>query len=305
MDNLTHSLIGAALGQAGLKRKTGLAMPTLIIAANIPDIDAGCTVLGMVSLAMRRGVTHGPIAMLLLPLLLTGAMIAYDRRQARRGTRPADRPPLRPGWLLALAYIGCLSHPLFDWMNSYGIRLLEPFSHRWFYGDALFIVDPWLLVMLTAGIWFSVRRERASRGDWAGPARLAVAGASAYVLANLGISALAADRAAMYAPYPEVVVANPVPAAFWRREVLWRGAGRYGSYDVSLFGDKRQAQPATATGMDDPRLPARAQANAAARAFLFWSRMPVARREGEAIVLGDQRFMNSPTASRFNLRLDP
>ena len=39
MDNLTHSLIGAALGQAGLKRKTGLAMPALIIAANLPDID--------------------------------------------------------------------------------------------------------------------------------------------------------------------------------------------------------------------------------------------------------------------------
>lgn len=64
MDNLTHSLIGAVLGQAGLKRKTGLAMPTLIIAANLPDIDATCTVFGMLSLAMRRGVTHGPIAML-------------------------------------------------------------------------------------------------------------------------------------------------------------------------------------------------------------------------------------------------
>ncbi len=40
MDNVTHSLIGAVLGQAGLKRKTGLAMPALIIAANLPDIDA-------------------------------------------------------------------------------------------------------------------------------------------------------------------------------------------------------------------------------------------------------------------------
>ena len=61
MDNVTHSLVGALLGQMGLKRKTGLAMPTLIIAANIPDIDAGCTVLGTVSLAMRRGITHGAV----------------------------------------------------------------------------------------------------------------------------------------------------------------------------------------------------------------------------------------------------
>ncbi|MDZ4139597.1 MAG: radical SAM protein [Erythrobacter sp.] len=39
MDNLTHSLVGAVLGQAGLKRTTGLAVPALIIGANLPD---GC-----------------------------------------------------------------------------------------------------------------------------------------------------------------------------------------------------------------------------------------------------------------------
>ena len=37
MDNLTHSLVGALIGQAGLKRKTGLAMPALIVGANLPD----------------------------------------------------------------------------------------------------------------------------------------------------------------------------------------------------------------------------------------------------------------------------
>ena len=42
MDNLTHSLVGAVLGQLGLKKRTGLAVPTLVIAANLPDIDAAC-----------------------------------------------------------------------------------------------------------------------------------------------------------------------------------------------------------------------------------------------------------------------
>ena len=75
MDNLTHSLFGAALGQIGLKRRTGLAMPTLIIAANLPDIDAACFAWldGLEHLAFRRGITHGPIALLLLPLLLWAA----------------------------------------------------------------------------------------------------------------------------------------------------------------------------------------------------------------------------------------
>src|SRR3546814_7730467 len=91
MDNLTHSLAGAMLGQMGLKRRTGLAMPTLILAANLPDIDAGCAVYGIESLAMRRGITHGPVALLVLPLLLWAAMLAFDRWQTRRGKRPADR----------------------------------------------------------------------------------------------------------------------------------------------------------------------------------------------------------------------
>ena len=126
MDNLTHSLVGALLGQMGLKRKTGLAMPTLIIAANIPDIDAITTLLGgQQHLALRRGLTHGPIAMLVLPLLLWGTMLAFDRWQTKQGKRPEKRLSVHKGWLLALAYIGCLSHPLFDWFNSYGIRLLE------------------------------------------------------------------------------------------------------------------------------------------------------------------------------------
>src|SRR3546814_10354598 len=114
MDNLTHSLVGAVLGQMGLKKKTGLAMPTLIIAANLPDIDAGCAIYGIESLSMRRGITHGPIALLVLPILLWALMIGFDRWQERRGKRPAGRLPVHKGWLIAPAYIGCLSPPALD-----------------------------------------------------------------------------------------------------------------------------------------------------------------------------------------------
>lgn len=298
MDNLTHSLIGALLGQAGLKRKTGLAMPTLIIAANIPDIDATCTLLGTVSLAMRRGITHGPVAMLALPLVLTGIMIWFDRWQARRGTRPEERPPVRPGWLLALAYIGCLSHPLFDWMNSYGIRLLEPFSPRWFYGDALFIVDPWLLAMLISGVWLS-QRWKSTR-----PAVTAIIGICAYVALNLVISGAAATRVLGNAPYPAVAVANPTPGTFWRREVLWRSRGSYGSFIVDPWAPPREGQPAKGIGMGDPRIAQRLAGNRDAQAFLFWSRMPVAEVDGERILLKDQRFLGRGIGP-FTVPLEP
>lgn len=303
MDNLTHSLVGALIGQMGLKRKTGLAMPTLVIAANIPDIDASCTVLGMVSLGMRRGITHGPIAMLVLPLVLTAAMIAFDRWQARRGKRPDSRLPVRPGWLLALTFIGCLSHPLFDWLNSYGIRLLEPFSSRWFYGDALFIIDPWLWAMLIGGVWLSRRRDRAGRPDWRRPAWTAFCGISAYLFVNIAISHFAAVQVRGRAPYPAVAVANPMPLTFWRREVLWRTQDRYGSIYVTPWR-RSPGNPPRPIGMDDPRIAPRAERAEEARAFLFWSRMPVAQSIGDTVIVGDQRFQGG-MGGRFSVELKP
>ena len=162
MDNLTHSLVGALIGQAGLKRKTGLAMPALVIGANLPDVDAACFLWldGVQHLAFRRGITHGPIAWVLLPLLLAGALWGFDRWQDRRGKRSEARVPVRFGWLYALSFLACLTHPALDWLNVYGIRLLEPFSSRWFYGDVLFIIDVWLWAGLGFATWLSVRRGK-------------------------------------------------------------------------------------------------------------------------------------------------
>jgi inner membrane protein len=301
MDNLTHSLIGAALGQAGLKRKTGLAMPALIIAANLPDIDAPCALYGVESLAMRRGITHGPIALLVLPLVLAGLLIAFDRWQARRWKRPEGRLPVRAGWLVALCYIGILTHPFFDWLNSYGIRLLEPFSHQWFYGDALFIVDPWILAMLGGGIWLSRRREREHSEQWRRPAGLALAGTALYVALNMAIT-YEVCCGYLFSEASEEV-ANPVPIAFWRRDLLWRhikllppDRGR------ETFGLTADAEPRP-TNMFDPRIAEWSKDDPAAKAFLFWSRMPVAELHDDHIILRDQRFLGSPASGQFTVTL--
>jgi inner membrane protein len=307
MDNLTHSLVGALLGQMGLKKKTGLAMPTLIIAANLPDIDAGCAIYGIESLAMRRGITHGPIALILLPILLWALMIAFDRWQERRGKRPAGRPPIDKRWLLALAYIGCFSHPALDWLNNYGIRLLEPFSHRWFYGDSIFIIDLWIWIALAVSVWLSLRGERRGAANWRRPAWIGFTAVCAYIFAN-GVITGAAERSVAAALEANgranaLVVASPPPLAFWKRDVFWRTADRYGTAsfvpgvggDVDLTG--------APTGMDDPRLATWVKADPAARAFLFWSRMPVAQGDGDAIRLRDQRFMHPLAQDRFEVRL--
>ena len=79
--------------------------------------------------------------------------------------------------LLLLSYVGVLSHVALDLLNTYGVRLLMPFDRRWFYGDALFIIDPWLWLALGAGVWLA-RRHGASR-----PARRALVAAALYIAA--------------------------------------------------------------------------------------------------------------------------
>lgn len=307
MDNLTHSLAGAILGQMGLKTKTGLAMPTLIIAANLPDIDAVAVLLGgHQHLALRRGLTHGPIAMVLLPIILWAAMLSWDR------WRPNElRLPVHKGWLLALAYIGTLSHPTLDWLNNYGIRLLEPFSSRWFYGDTIFIIDIWIWVALIASVWLSRRREKRGTGNWQRPAWIGFTAICAYIFAN-GLITERAERLTtakvekQFGIRPDLVVANAVPVQFWKRELHWRDATRYGAgwfawpdklfvsgkvrpHNMNTDAVKRFTDPPVFSDLS---------------AYLFWARMPVGSVDDTVLTVRDQRFTDPRVRDRFSVKAE-
>lgn len=165
MDNLTHTLLGGALAAAGLRRRTALATSTLLIAANLPDLDAlSYAVSSDHALGFRRGWTHGVLALAVLPALLAGVMMLWQR--IRRGRPPDGSPHLRRGQLVLLSYLGCWTHPFLDWLNTYGIRLLIPFDQRWFYGDTLFIIDPWLWLVLGGALFLGHSRSGRSLGRW-------------------------------------------------------------------------------------------------------------------------------------------
>lgn len=320
MDNLTHSLVGAVLGQAGLKRTTGLAMPALIIGANLPDVDAACFfwLHGTEHLAFRRGITHGPPALVLLPLVLAGLLWAFDRWQTRRGTRPEGRLPVRFGWLYAMAFVGCLSHPFFDWLNVYGIRLLEPFSSQWFYGDTLFIIDPWLWALLIASVWWSRRREKAG-AEWARAGQVGVAAVLAYIGVNGWISAQQEGEGRLIAQmeFGKVrvsgdnletqttakVIASPMPLQFWEREVLVGSEGIWLKEECYSYDDC-YARAVSENICALPNLAAARRTNSQLDAFLFWSRAPFATRAADgSVVLRDARFTDPRVEDRFSLAL--
>jgi membrane-bound metal-dependent hydrolase YbcI (DUF457 family) len=206
------------MSRAGLNRTTPLATATLVLAANAPDLDGLVMVQGTyASLALRRGLTHGPLAMLLLPLVVAGGILLYDRLWRRRRSR--DVAAARPLAVFGLAALGVLTHPLLDWMNTYGIRLLMPFSDRWFYGDALFIIDPWIWLLLAAPV-VGLAVSRRGRVGWV------LLGIAATLLVMLAPQVPLAAR---------VVWAAAVGALALQTAVAWRrrepGDGSAGSSD--------------------------------------------------------------------------
>src|SRR5690606_26295813 len=94
------------------------------------------------------------------------------------------------GWLVALAYLGCLTHPLLDWQTNYAVQLLSPFSGLWFHNDSLFIIDVWIWSGMAFAIWLSRRREK-DGGDWHKPAIAAVAALILYISVNGVVSSYA------------------------------------------------------------------------------------------------------------------
>ncbi len=307
MDNLAHTLAGAALAEAGLKEKTGLGMATLMIAANLPDIDVIALAFGE-NLAFRRGITHGPVALLTLPILLTLAMIWFDKWQAGRGKRPAARLPVHPGWLLALAYIGIASHPLMDWLNVYGIRCLAPFSDRWFYGDTLFIIDVWMWTVLAFGVGISRWRRRKDRPAPRGPALAAIGAMVLYVAAMGTGSAVAEGRtetAVIAAGHgqPDTVIASPPPFNPFRRDMIWRSGNRIGRGTVEFApGPQLVLSPDVLNdNMDDPLVASAAARSKALADFLFWARVPYAEIEpgpdGMRVFVTDARYDDAPRST--------
>lgn len=158
MDPICHTFAGAALAGTRLGDRSWGAKVTLVVAANLPDVDVIALAWGQnASLHWRRGWTHGVLALAVLPLVLAGLVTWWGRRRGRE---------VNVRWLVALSYLGFLTHPALDWLNTYGMRWLMPFDGTWFYGDALFIVDPWMWLVLGGAAFLRFSTGRRALVAW-------------------------------------------------------------------------------------------------------------------------------------------
>jgi inner membrane protein len=77
-------------------------------------------------------------------------------------------PTTRFKGLLLASIITSATHPLLDWTNSYGIRFFLPWNQKWSYGDLVFIVDPYLWLILGGAAFLLTARTRFLRFSWIG-----------------------------------------------------------------------------------------------------------------------------------------
>ena len=297
MDNICHTLVGAALGRAGLNRTTRFGSATLMIAANLPDIDVLVFATGVPPVAFRRGWTHGVLAQVVLPLLLTVIVAVVVRR---RPDRVGTAPPLRVPWVLALAVIGVYSHIFLDYLNNYGVRLLSPMDWRWFYGDAVFIIDPWLWASLGVGVWYARRTGRVTM------ARASLLFAASYTAIMLMSARLAREvvldqwTAANGVP-PAGLMVGPRPVTPFTREVIVDAGDHYQRGRFAWPSALVVTAPDVPKNHLAPEVRL-AQEDANVRAFLAWARFPfweIEQREegGVRVTVKDMRFGDRFAAS--------
>jgi inner membrane protein len=276
----------------------------LIVGANLPDVDA-VTYFStpMTDLAWRRGWTHGVLAVVLLPLLLTGALVLLHRLRAPRN-RPVSTLKFRQ--LLVISFIAVLSHPILDTLNTYGVRWLMPFSGRWFYGDALFIVDPWVWLLLAAGVFWSWRRRRTGAPRASRPAQWALTAFAVYASA-MWVAGLTARKAisrrveASSGHHVLRAMAGPLPITLFARSYVAEQETVYRVGTVHLFRSIAEAGPKRAYPRGRPTHPAFAVAESTStmRRFLSWARFPTFSielvGEGEYLVhVVDLRYAREP-----------
>ena len=213
------------------------------------------------------------------------------------------------GQLLLLSCIAVLSHPVLDTLNTYGVRWLMPFSGEWFYGDTLFIIDPWVWLALSVGVLSSIRRHKKKRPSPDAPAWQALGLVTIYAAA-MALSAWEARRTVLqeittgFGQPAERAMVGPVPFHPLVKEFVVEQGEHYrvGTFRwlhtptvdlnaVTSYPRIRPSHPAVSLAADSPL----------GRRFLGWARFPTVEveqlAEGHVMVhVRDLRYAREPGA---------
>lgn len=184
------------------------------------------------------------------------------------------------------------------------MRWLMPLRDVWFYGDTLFIIDPWIWLALATGTFVSWICARQGKSRPERPARIALAAVTVYVLALAGIQAASRTEAIESLRetglFPGRVMAGPLPLTPFRRQIVAEVGDAYalGNVEWSWQPVFRPGDPALVpVNADHPAVAAAARTREGA-IFLHWARFPFflveERPESTRVYMMDARYSVNP-----------
>jgi membrane-bound metal-dependent hydrolase YbcI (DUF457 family) len=160
VEPLTHALTSVALARAGQRYLPRNGMAMLVVAGVAPDVDYA-SFLGGAGAFLRfdRALLHSIPSSIPLACAVAGAFCFLDRRRPWKAviqnSTEATPPPPGPlgfGTAFMICAIGITNHLLLDLASGVGVQLLWPFRMHWFAFDLLTEFDPWILLLLAAGL---------------------------------------------------------------------------------------------------------------------------------------------------------
>ena len=220
MDNLTHSLVGLAAAKAGLEKLSPGATAVCLLAANAPDADVVVLLFAdrWSFLHYHRHITHSLLGVLLIALLLPLLFWLGDRLIAKWRSRP---PQVRLKGLVLASLIVSATHPFLDWTNNYGVRLLLPWSSKWFYGDLVFIADPFIWLLLGSVVFLLTARRKWQLVFW-GIVAIVLTYLVMSTSAERGLAHASLLKIVWFAAITSLVLAYRFGAAErWGRRLAW------------------------------------------------------------------------------------
>src|SRR5579863_4552797 len=308
MEPVTHALTCIALGRAGLNKITRAATPMLLVSGLIADVDWG-TRLGGAATFLRghRTLTHSLVGTLAIIAAVTAGAWLAGRKYPKFsvGILPA----------LAICTIGAGVHLLLDLLNGYGVKLLWPFSEKWYAWDLADAVDSWILFFLLVGLltpelFRLVLEEIGSKPKRHGRQRGAIFGLVFVALVIAGrVSAhqraiALLDSRDYREQTPLEVAAFPKPS----NPLLWSGVVETDNAVINLevpLGPGREFDPELADVHFKPESSVTLQngvASPAAIEFLSFARFPLAsvqpEGDGFRVRLRDLRFASELAGRR-------
>lgn len=308
VEPVTHALTSLIVARAGQRHLPRYGTAIILAAGVAPELDYASYLGGAGAfLRFHRAALHSIAGGVAVAFVTAGVFWAVDQKRRRKASGRDESPPLRFAPALTAALVGVGVNILLGVASGVGVSLLWPFSPQRYAWNLLTNLDPWILILLLAGLLIPEllrlvseeigERKKRVRGHTAAIVALAI------FVCYVGARAVLHSRAAgalMSSDYNKATPLSGDAFPFSSTPLEWRGVAVTDNTieetivplgpseefnpERSLTEYKPQPSPALTAG----------QAAASTRLYLKYARFPLAsvaqREDGFRFEVHDLQF---------------